>query len=674
MLFEKRGPLISMIILVAMLTLTFPVFAFTTDISLTSVSVNGNTYLVTGDNAVVNESFNAGDQPRFILNFSHNVSNTLDANLARLSMVKITSGVEQVIPTSTYGGLTGMGLVIRPVSGLENGNYKIIVAQGIQANAGTIEETYSIYFNVGGSPSGTGGGMISEDAHKIVFDIKGIAADTKYNATVKQDNQIFYPQSENTFFLEPGDYTYAVSASGYVAVTGELTVSKDETIPITMTDHVLITFSTTPADASVRVKVGQNEFIDPYQVNIFKLTPGIEYTYIVEAKGYITKAQRFTPMVNETKTVQLLVGGAAGSYCEQGNGGNTLTMLVPGSSRITVKEDNLDYSYNLISGSFDGSKEITFGFTMGAGVNNFGDGSGFKTNNMPKIAVYKSYKNGPQGNPVADYKSGNGTLKYIGFNAGAPEGKLITIGLTKGALKDGTYVLVFGKNLCGNNVNKTLGKDVVFEFAIGQSGSNTTVTEPSQPVTPVTEAVFSDVTENSWYKEAVNYVVKNGLFKGTSDSTFDPDLPMNRGMFVTVLGRLAKIDGNSVYTALGFTDVKADAYYAKYVAWAAEKGIVSGTGNGNFSPDRSITRQEAASIMFSFSKPMGYDLNIADNAAMNKFNDASRVAVWAADAVNWVLSKKVMGGSNDGSLNPGGTATRAQVAQIIMNFVNNAGK
>jgi hypothetical protein len=673
MFMKKRSQAIAMILLTAMLVLMFSASAFAADVSLTGVTVNGNTYPMTGDNVAVGESFSAGDQPRFILNFSHNVSNALDDNLARLSMTRILPDGEEEIEINAFGGLTDTGLVIKPRSGLAEGNYKITAAKAIKANTGETVTAYEIYFKVGEKPSGGNDGDVSGDVYEIVFDIEGIVGDTKYIVTVRQDSQIFYPDSGSTFFLEQGEYTYAVSAAGYVIVNGSFTVSEAATIPVTMVDHVFVTFNTVPPGASVRVKAGQDEFIDAYQENVFRLTPGIEYTYVVEAKGYTTKAQRFTPVADETKTIELVLSGAADGYCEQGNGGNTLTMLIPGASQITVKEEDSNHYYNVLSGAFDGSKEITFGFTMGAGVNNFGDGSNFKTNNMPKIAIYNSYRNGPVGNPLAEYNSGSGNLKYLGFNAEAPEGKLITVGLTKGILKDGTYVLVFNKNICGNNVNKTLGKDIVFEFVVSGNGDATEPAQPGKPGELVNEAAFSDVAENSWYKNAVCFVVENGLFKGTSGSTFAPEIPMTRGMFVTVLGRLAKADGISD-TDTGFTDVKAGAYYAGYVGWAAEKGIVMGNGDGTFAPDRSISRQEAAVIMYHYTKTMGYDITAADSAAADKFSDASRVAAWAADAVNWVLEKKIIGGNADGTLNPEGTATRAQVAQIIMNFVNNVAK
>ncbi|OPX86449.1 MAG: Endo-1,4-beta-xylanase A precursor [Pelotomaculum sp. PtaB.Bin104] len=671
---KKKSQAISMIFLVAMLVMMLLAPAYAAEVSLVGVAVNSNTYPVTGDSVAIGESFSAGDQPRFILNFSHNVSNALDDNLARLSMVKILPGGEEKIETSTFGGLTDVSLVIRPSSGLSDGSYKIKVAQGIKANVDVTSTAYEIYFNVGGQQNSGDIGKISENAHKIVFDIKGIAGDTEYIVTVRQNSQIFYPNSGSTFFLEAGTYTYAVSAPGYVTVNDSLTVSKDASIPISMIDHVLVTFNTVPSGASVRVKAGQNEFVDAYEENVFRLIPGMEYTYLIEAEGYTAKAQRFTPVANTVKTIELEVKGTMDGYAEQGNGGNTLTMLIPVASKITVKDEDAEHYYNVISGAFDGSKEIVFGFTVGAGVNSFGDGSNFKTNNMPKIAIYTSYQKGPQGAPVAEYNSGNGNLKYIGFNADAPEGKLITIGLAAGVLKDGTYALVFDKDICGNNVNKTLGKDVVFEFIVGNSSGGGAVTEPAQPGdSSIKPGEFADVAENSWYKNAVRFVVENGLFKGTSDNTFDPEMSMNRGMFVTVLGRLAKVNGTSGNTGV-FTDVKPGAYYAGYVTWAAENGIVLGNGDGTFAPDRSISRQEAAVIMFRYAKAMGFDISAAAGGAAGKFSDASLVATWAADAVNWVLEKKVIGGNADGTLNPEGTATRAQVAQIIMNFVINAKK
>ena len=110
---------------------------------------------------------------------------------------------------------------------------------------------------------------------------------------------------------------------------------------------------------------------------------------------------------------------------------------------------------------------------------------------------------------------------------------------------------------------------------------------------------FTDVHPEDWYYDAVNHAVSNNLFNGTSATTFSPSQPMTRGMFVTVLGRMAEVDTDN-YTVTSFSDVPTAAYYAPYISWANDEGIVSGTGNGRFSPDAPITREKIEKINDNF--------------------------------------------------------------------------
>ena len=105
---------------------------------------------------------------------------------------------------------------------------------------------------------------------------------------------------------------------------------------------------------------------------------------------------------------------------------------------------------------------------------------------------------------------------------------------------------------------------------------------------------FTDVKPGKWYYTAVDYAVGEKLFNGTSATTFSPDEPMTRGMFVTVLGNKAKVDPDQ-YTESNFTDVTPGKWYAPNVEWAAQNGIVNGTGGGKFSPDKSVTREQLSS-------------------------------------------------------------------------------
>lgn len=181
---------------------------------------------------------------------------------------------------------------------------------------------------------------------------------------------------------------------------------------------------------------------------------------------------------------------------------------------------------------------------------------------------------------------------------------------------------------------------------------------------------FSDVSADSWYYDAVNYVAENGYFSGTSASTFSPSDNMTRGMFVTVLGRLAGIDA-SQYSAGSFSDVAAEKYYAPYVEWASENGIVTGVGGGRFDPDGLITREQMAAIMYNYVAFSGGDVT-ADRSRFDSFSDKTSVSAWAEEAMIWACSEELINGSG-GALTPKGSATRAQVAQIIMNFCETIG-
>ncbi len=173
---------------------------------------------------------------------------------------------------------------------------------------------------------------------------------------------------------------------------------------------------------------------------------------------------------------------------------------------------------------------------------------------------------------------------------------------------------------------------------------------------------FEDVKTSAWYYNAVEYAVSEGLFAGTGKTTFSPDGPMTRGMFVTVLGRKAGVD-KSQYLTCRFNDVKAGAFYAPYAEWAAAYGIVSGVSETRFSPNDKITREQMASILYRYAKATENDATFSAEA-YNSFSDTGKVSGWAAEAFQWAADKGIINGS-DGKLNPKNTASRAQVAQIF---------
>ena len=179
------------------------------------------------------------------------------------------------------------------------------------------------------------------------------------------------------------------------------------------------------------------------------------------------------------------------------------------------------------------------------------------------------------------------------------------------------------------------------------------------------ENPFTDVAEGDWYYPHVAYVHQNGLFSGTSAKTFSPQSSMTRGMVVTVLGRLAGVETIG-YSGDSFSDVNTSVYYAPYIKWAAEAGIVNGVGADRFAPDAEISRQDLAVILNNYADKM--ELNLKQTLQNVVFTDSNKIAGYAADAVGNMVRAGVIGGKDDGTFDPNSSATRAEVATMLHRF------
>lgn len=179
---------------------------------------------------------------------------------------------------------------------------------------------------------------------------------------------------------------------------------------------------------------------------------------------------------------------------------------------------------------------------------------------------------------------------------------------------------------------------------------------------------FSDVRPSGWYHDAVNYVCKNGLMNGTSSTTFSPNDTTSRGMIVTILYRMAGSpempDGSWGYP---YADVGASAYYSTPVYWARMNELITGYTDTRFGPDNAITREQLTAILYRYADYLGLDTDtdfIPDK--YYNFSDYQTVSRYASKAMSWCVNKGIVNGSN-GKLNPQDTATRAEVATILMN-------
>ena len=192
---------------------------------------------------------------------------------------------------------------------------------------------------------------------------------------------------------------------------------------------------------------------------------------------------------------------------------------------------------------------------------------------------------------------------------------------------------------------------------------------PDNPDNPADELPFADVTEADWFYDAVSYVYEEGLMNGTSNTAFEPNLTTTRGMIVTILYRLE--DEPVVAGGRPFTDI-AGGYYEFAVAWAAANQIVTGYDENTFGPDDTITREQMAAILYRYASYKGYDVTASTD--LSAYTDADDISVWAQTAMNWANAQELITGVTSTTLEPAGSATRAQAAAILMRFCETAAK
>lgn len=253
----------------------------------------------------------------------------------------------------------------------------------------------------------------------------------------------------------------------------------------------------------------------------------------------------------------------------------------------------------------------------------------------------------------------------------AEKGDTVTITVTPATgYKTGT-VTVTDKN--GAKVSVS-GSENKYTFKMPASAVTVKVTyektaaveQPAQTA----ELPFKDVKADRWSYSAIKYAYENKLFSGTSNDQFSPTDKMTRGMLVTVLYRLA--GEPAVNGAAGFNDINSGDWYAKAVAWAKANNIVSGVSANEFAPNKEITREQMATILYRYASFKG--LSTTANGNVAGFNDNSQVSGFAKDALSWAVGEKLISGTGSNTLAPKGDATREQVATILQRFAENIAK
>lgn len=176
---------------------------------------------------------------------------------------------------------------------------------------------------------------------------------------------------------------------------------------------------------------------------------------------------------------------------------------------------------------------------------------------------------------------------------------------------------------------------------------------------------FIDLTADDWYCDDVRFVYENKLFQGVTATTFSPGTKMSRAMLATVLYRLAGSAAD--VPSAGFTDVADGDWYADAVNWTAGTGVVNGMGDGTFAPNANVTREQVAAMLYRYARDY-LGLEVTLSGGLSAFSDRGKVSSWAEDALSWAVGQGILNGYEDGTLSPGGTASRAEVAAMLRRF------
>ena len=345
---------------------------------------------------------------------------------------------------------------------------------------------------------------------------------------------------------------------------------------------------------------------------------------------------------------------------------------------VAATGDNLRYQWQInsgngwsaITGATDASYTIDRTTTAMSG-NQYRcivTGDGGETTSSAATLTVRSYEPPYTGKYSYEVVSDVGENGTIDVDRYATEGDQVTITISP----DEAYLLDdLTVTSGGRYVALTDNGDGTYTFTMPSGDVAITATfaedpnwtNPEDPSTDVSE-IFTDVPANHWAKAAIQYVYDNGLMTGVSDTAFAPEATTTRAMIVSMLARMENVTSAA---DAGFNDVAANDWYATAVNWAAASGITSGTGDGNFSPNTAITREQLAAILMNYAQYKGQD--VSARATLDTYNDATAISSWANDVMSWAVAEGLLTGVTNDQLQPQENATRAQVAAILQRFL-----
>ncbi len=382
--------------------------------------------------------------------------------------------------------------------------------------------------------------------------------------------------------------------------------------------------------------------------------PVTKYTVKIDsniANGTV-KADKTTAAEGETVTLTVTANSGyrfSSVTVKDADGKTVATTSASGKYTFTMPASNVT-----VTAAFRKSGGGGGGSSSGGGTSTHSVSTPSKTDNGSVSVSSKSAAKGSKVTitvkPEDGYKTGSVIVKDANGNV---------IEVTDNG--DGTYSFIMPDTKVS----------IAAEFVKEDEAKPETSPAPEQTPAPGTEEncpseKFTDVDQNQWYHEGIDYALTKGFMSGVGDTTFAPDADTTRAMIVAILYRL---EGSPAVAAASFTDVPRGSWYADAVAWGEANGVVSGYNDELFGPNDSITREQMASILYRYAQYKGVD--VSANRDLSGYSDAASVSDWAVTSLGWANAEGLITGMSDTVLAPTGTATRAQAAAILMRFCEN---
>ena len=446
----------------------------------------------------------------------------------------------------------------------------------------------------------------------------------KYNlvattADVNNSEPIILPNNEGT------TNAVVVQAGLSLTITKEVTM----TIPlptgfVSGTDSVYVQHKGYEYTATVTDNVAT--FTNPHGFSAFTISTtstaeaelnGTTYTSLAEA---LADAQNNDTVTILKDNLSATMSGSSRTITLANNTGNQITVTINGTAYSIAANGQQEITYTAPSPSSGGTRYAV----------NVADSSHGTVTVSPSRASY-------------------GTMVTI------------TVKPDAGYVLDELLVALQGTD--GGSVELTDKGNGQYTFTMPRAA----VTVEATFVEETADTGYSDVSASAWYADAVAYVTDNGMMQGNA-GRFMPNDNLDRAMMAQILYNLE--DNPAVNGGSAFGDVGSGSWYADAVAWASANSVITGYDNGNYGPNDSITREQMALMLYRYAALKGYDTT-QSGAGLTGFADAESVSSWASEGMIWAVNAGVINGKDGNRLDPQGTATRAEVAQVLMNFGQN---